>query len=102
MEAGAGSAPELRLSQLSMIVGDVQFLHAITQLHKLDTFTCSKTNTVLHKKNVIMVLQKVLILLSIQLPPSIVTVHHVVGISHMLLAPSSHFFSRHSRHCSLA
>lgn len=45
---------------------------------------------------------KVLILLSIQLPPSIVTVHHVVGISHMLLAPSSHFFSRHSRHCSLA
>lgn len=32
MEAGAGSAPELRLSQLSMIVGDVQFLHAITQL----------------------------------------------------------------------
>lgn len=43
MEAAAGSAPELRLSQLSMIVGDVQFLHAITQLHKLDTFTCSKT-----------------------------------------------------------
>lgn len=43
MEAGAGSAPELRLSQLSMIVGDVQFLQAITQLHKLDTFTCSKT-----------------------------------------------------------
>lgn len=60
-----------------------------------------KNETVLHKKNVIMVLQKVL-LLSIQLPPSIATVHHVVGISHMLLAPSSHFFSRHSRHCSLA
>lgn len=38
-----------------------------------------KIDTVLHKKNVIMVLQKVLILLSIQLPPSIVTVHHVVG-----------------------
>lgn len=97
MEAGAGSAPELRLSQLSMIVGDVQFLHALTQLHHM-----LKNDTVLHKKNVIMVLQKVLILFSIQLPPSIVTVHHVVGISHMLLAPSSHFFSRHSRHCSLA